>query len=198
MYRAFTSEVLTPGQKIGLYGGSFDPVHQAHEHVAATAMKRLNLDRVWWLVSPGNRLKSHAPAPIETRAQAIRTRLNQPRHVVSTLEARLHTHKTIDLVRHLTLRHPDVHFVWIMGADSLKNFHLWSNWREIADTLPICVVSRPGMAIKARLSPAARLWQTRRVDEDRATILPIRKATGWTYLTERLHPHASRDLRSQT
>jgi len=195
MGAALKSELLAPGMRVGLYGGSFDPVHEAHLHVARTALKRLALDRVWWLVSPGNPLKAHAPAALAERCAAISERLPDPRQVVSTLEARRGTRATIDLVRHLQTTHPKVRFIWIMGADGLASFHRWKAWTEIADRLPICVIARPGVGMKARLGLAAQHMRGGRIAEAQAKILCTSKTPGWTYLTEPLHPHASRHLR---
>lgn len=196
MSRALKSELLHDGMRVGIYGGSFDPVHRAHRHVARTALKRLDLDRIWWLVSPGNPLKAHAPASLETRAEAIRAAMPEPRHVVSTLEARLNTRTTIDLITHLQQRYPRVHFVWIMGADGLANFHHWKDWQHIANRMPICVIARPGSAIKARLSPAARFLARARKRDSQAKSVALGSPPGWTYLTEPLHAEASRLLRA--
>ena len=196
MSRAFKSELLHDGMKVGIYGGSFDPVHRAHRHVASTALKRLDLDRVWWMVSPGNPLKAHAPAPLEDRVAAIQTMMPEPGHVVSTLEKRLNTRTTIDLIRHLQARHPRVHFVWIMGADGLASCHRWKHWQAIAHRIPICVIARPGSAIKARLSPAARFLSPARKPDTQAKTLVLGTPPGWTYLTEPLHAEASRLLRA--
>lgn len=194
--RALKTGQLHRGMKVGLYGGSFDPPHDAHAHVARTALKRLELDRVWWLVSPGNPFKAHAPAPLADRVSAIHALTPEPRQVASDMEARLGTRRTIDLLRRLQRQHPGVRFVWIMGADGLGELHRWKAWREIVARTPICVVARPGAALKARLGPAARQMSAHRIGETQAHSLVTRGAPGWTYLTEPLHPHASRDIRA--
>ena len=196
MSRALKSELLHDGMRVGIYGGSFDPVHRAHRHVAQTALKRLGLDRVWWMVSPGNPLKSHAPASLETRASAIKALMPEPGHVVSTLEARLNTRATIDLITSLQTRYPRVNFVWIMGADGLAHFHRWKDWQTIAQRIPICVIARPSVALKARLSPAARYLARSRKHDRQAKTLALGNPPGWTYLTEPLHAEASRLLRA--
>ncbi len=192
---ALKSETLAPGMTVGLYGGTFDPTHAGHAHVARTALKRLGLDRVWWLATPGNPFKTHAPAPLDQRLDAIRALAPEPCQVASDLEARLGSNRTIEVIRLLQARHPRVRFVWIMGADGLAQLHRWASWREIAHRVPICVVARPGTALKARLAPAARMMARDRVPESAARALPSRKP-GWTYLTEPLHPQASRQMRA--
>jgi nicotinate-nucleotide adenylyltransferase len=192
---AFKSEALAPGMTVGLYGGTFDPPHAGHAHAARTALKRLNLDRVWWLATPGNPFKAHAPASLEHRLAAIDALVPEPRQVASGLEARLGSNRTIEVIRHLQSRHPQVRFVWVMGADGLAELHRWTEWREIAARVPICIVARPGAALKARLAPAARMLAHYRLRQCEARALPGR-APGWTYLTEPLHPQASRLMRA--
>ena len=179
---------------VGLYGGSFDPPHEGHAHVARTALKRLRLDRVWWLVTPGNPFKARPPAPLHQRLRAVTAMAPQPRHVASDLEARRSLTRTIEVIRHLQTRHRQVRFVWIMGADGLAELHRWRAWREIVARVPVCVVARPGAGLKARLSPAARMMATARMRQSEARALPF-KTPGWTYLTEPLHPEASRLIR---
>lgn len=192
---ALKSELLAPGMRVGLYGGTFDPPHDGHRHVASTALKRLQLDRVWWLVSPGNPFKANPPAPLAERMDAVRSLAPGPRHVVSALELRLPSHRTVDVVAWLQTRHRGVRFVWIMGADGLAELHRWKAWREIVARTPLAVIARPGAGLAARFSPAARTLANVRTPESRAHSLVNTGAPGWTYLTEPLHPQASRLLR---
>ena len=191
---AFKSETLAPGMTVGLYGGSFDPPHAGHVHVARAAKKRLGLDRVWWLASPGNPFKDNPPAPIEERLCWIEEAAPEPGMVASDLEAFLPSSRTIHVIEWLQARFPTVRFVWIMGADGLAELHRWHDWTAIAGRIPLCVVARPGSGLKARLSPAARRLARFRVNQAQARRLPL-TVPGWTYLTEPLHPHASRDMR---
>jgi nicotinate-nucleotide adenylyltransferase len=139
--------------RVGLFGGSFNPPHDGHAHVAETALKQLGLDRVIWLVSPGNPLKGR-PESIEGRLRAVRAFARGPRMIVSDAEARLGTRYTVDTVRALQRRFPAVEFVWVMGSDSLASFHRWKKWRQIAALLPLVVIPRPGFI--TRSSPASR------------------------------------------
>ncbi len=131
------------GLTIGLLGGTFDPAHDGHRYISLTALKRLKLDYVWWLVSPGNPLKSE-PSSFEKRLAAARITAHHPRLVVSDIERRLGTRYTLDTVAALQRRFPNIRFVWLMGSDNLQNFHLWRNWQQIALRLPLVVVQRPG------------------------------------------------------
>lgn len=194
---ALRSELLEPGMRVGLFGGSFDPVHPGHVHVAQTALRRLNLDRVWWLVSPQNPLKPTPPGDYARRMSVIVQAALHPRMVVSDIESRLGINRTVSLVRHLTSRHQDVTFIWVMGADGLAGFHHWQRWQDIAETVSIAVVSRPTDPVRARFSRFARQYAHRRIDESRAHSLGSSTKPRWTYLTEPLHEDSSSALRAR-
>ncbi|MCE8471321.1 nicotinate-nicotinamide nucleotide adenylyltransferase, partial [Rhodovulum sulfidophilum] len=117
------------GQKIGLLGGSFDPAHEGHAHITRTALKRFGLDRVWWLVSPGNPLKAEGPAPMARRLAAAEAVMQHPRVAITDLEARIGTRYTAETLERLMRLYPGVRFVWLMGADNLISFHRWERWR---------------------------------------------------------------------
>ena len=151
---------VAPGMAIGLLGGSFNPAHEGHRHISDVALKRLGLDYVWWLVSPQNPLKPVAGmAPLGKRLAFARALAGHPRIVVTDIESVLRTRYTIDTVKLLKRRFPQVHFVWLMGSDNLESFHRWRNWQAIAAELPIAVVIRPGTAMAPLRSKAARRFQ---------------------------------------
>ncbi len=159
-----------PGMRIGLLGGSFNPPHEGHALVTRIALTRLRLDRVWWLVTPGNPLKSQANlAALQARVEAARRLIESSRVVVTDIEAHIGARYTYDTLAWLTRRAPDVRFVWIMGADNLSQFHLWRHWRAIADRVPIAVVDRPGSTFRAMSGRAAVALSPWRVPEARAT-----------------------------
>lgn len=152
---------VAKGLTIGLLGGSFDPAHDGHLHVSLTALKRLGLDYVWWLVSPGNPLKG-APSPFEKRLAGARAMARHPRLIVTDIERQLGTRYTADTAAALQRRFPQVRFVWLMGSDNLENFHLWRNWRQIAARLPLVVVQRPGSILAAvNAAPIRRFGKSR-------------------------------------
>lgn len=196
-FRALKSELLKPGMRVGLFGGTFDPVHQGHIHVARCALARLGLDRIWWVVTPQNPLKLHAPADFRRRLNGVRDAALEPRMVVTDIEARLGVTRTAELIDHLERAHAAVNFVWIMGADGLAGFHRWARWRDIAERVPICVIARPGGALAARHSRFAHVYAGAFLPETRARALPSRRAPCWTYLTEPLHLHASSAIRAR-
>jgi nicotinate-nucleotide adenylyltransferase len=172
-----------PGMRIGLFGGTFDPPHAAHRGACLLAMKRIGLDRVWWLVTPGNPLKdTRGLAPLEDRVVAARTLADDPRIDVTDLEARIGTRYTYQTVSYLVKRCPQVHFVWIMGADNLRSFHRWQRWSEIAKLIPIAVVDRLGPSLYASAGIAGQALAYARLPETAARTLPLRKPPAWIYL----------------
>ena len=182
---------------IGLMGGSFDPPHSGHAHVIATVQRALNLDRVWVLVSPGNPLKKTQTA-LSDRVAAAHRRLGNSRTLVSDLESRLGTRYTIHTLRRLKRLAPRARFVWIIGADNLRDFHRWRDWRKIAALAPIVVVARPGANPKAGLSRFAQQFAQHRLPQSAASTLTRHKPPVWVYLTAPLDPASSTELRAQS
>ena len=172
----------TSGQAIGLFGGSFDPPHAGHVHITREALKRFGLDRVWWLVSPANPLKSRGPAPMEQRLQAARAIMQHPRVNVTGIEAQLGTSATADTLSRLRALYPGVRFVWLMGADNLAQLHLWQDWRQIMDNVPVGVLARPGQSISARMSPAARIYARYRISGLNSHLLAHAAPPAWCFV----------------
>jgi nicotinate-nucleotide adenylyltransferase len=174
----------TNGMRIGLLGGSFNPPHAAHRAISQFALKRLQLDRVWWLLTPGNPLKNHdgLHALAERAAAALKV-ADDPRIDVSCLEAVIGTRYTVDTIIHLRRRVSGVHFVWIMGADNLAQFHRWKDWRRIASDVPIAVIDRPPQSFRALAAPAAQALARYRLPENQAPRLADQQAPAWVFLT---------------
>jgi len=186
-----------PGMRIGLFGGTFDPPHAAHFAASVLAMKRLHLDRVWWLVTPGNPLKdTRGLQPLAQRLAAARALARHPRIDVSGLEAVIRTRYTYDTVKYLVRRCPGVRFVWIMGADNLRSFYRWQNWRGIAALLPLAVVDRMGSSLYAASGRAAQALARHRLPERFAGVLADRKPPVWVYLHGLKSPLSSTALRA--
>jgi nicotinate-nucleotide adenylyltransferase len=187
-----------PVMRIGLLGGSFNPPHAGHRHVSLEAMRRLGLDQVWWIVSPGNPLKTHAGLPsIEARmAQAIDVSAH-PRIVVTGFEAGLGSPYTAQTLTYLRQRFPAVHFVWLMGADNLAQVHRWRDWRQIFAAMPVAVLDRPGWRHRALASPAGSQLAHRQRPERAARGLALADPPAWTFLSIPLSSLSSTELRRQ-
>jgi nicotinate-nucleotide adenylyltransferase len=188
--------MAAPGMRIGLLGGSFDPAHAAHREISLTALKRLGLDQVWWLVTQGNPLKDVSKLPgLEERVAAARRIARHPRIEVTGFDGGSGTGYTVDLLRALKRRFPNVHFVWLMGADNLVDFDRWKAWPEIFATMPIAVLDRPGFRMKARASRASQRFAPYYVDETDAARLALLLPPAWTVLSHRLSGLSSTALR---
>ena len=192
--------VLPPharGMRIGLFGGTFDPPHAAHRAACLLAMRRIGLDRVWWLVTPGNPLKdTHGLAPLAERLAAARKLARHPRIDVTDLEADLGITYTFATISYLIRRCPGVHFVWIMGADNLRSFHRWQRWRDIARLVPIAVIDRLGPSLYSTAGAAGQALAWARLPESAAMTLPQRRPPAWIYLHGLKSPLSSTALRA--
>lgn len=186
-----------PGQVIGLFGGSFDPPHEGHVHVSREALKRFGLDRVWWLMSPGNPLKAHGPAPMERRMEAARALVSHPRVAVTDIEAHLGTRYTAATLERLRALYPGVRFVWLMGADNLAQFHHWQHWEWIMENVPVGVLARPGQRISARTSVAAQRFRSAKIPATAAQLLGHAKAPAWCFLNVPMMDVSSSEIRAR-
>lgn len=172
-----------PGMRIGIYGGSFNPAHGGHRHVSMAALRRLGLDRVWWVVTPGNPLKDPGElATTASRAAEARKVAAHPRIDVTVFEEAIGARYTVDTLAYLKRRYPSVRFVWIMGADNLAGFHRWRGWRRIARMMPLAVIDRPGWTLKAVHSRAATALAGDRIRESDASALADLAPPAWVFL----------------
>ncbi len=186
------------GQRIGLLGGSFNPPHPAHVLITEIALRRLALDEVWWLVSPGNPLKSRTGEAAQAhRMEQARRMATDTRIKVTGFESDLPTAYTAATLSFLKRRKPHVQFVWLMGADNLATIHRWRAWRTIFELMPIAVADRPRWRLKALASPAARAFSRYRVAEEKAVTLPAAPAPAWTFLTGPLSDLSSTAIRAR-
>ena len=196
--RAARLPMVSPRMRIGLLGGSFNPAHAGHVEISLTALKRLGLDQVWWVVTPGNPLKrSSKLLGVSQRVEAAKKIANHPRIAVTGFPGEKGPPYTVDLLTELKRRHPAVSFVWLMGADNLAEFHRWRSWQRIFETAPIAVLDRPGFRLKARASQAATRFQEFHVDESDAQGLARMTPPAWTIITHRLSPLSSTAIRGE-
>ena len=171
------------GMQVGLFGGSFNPPHAGHALVAEIALRRLALDQLWWMVTPGNPLKStHELAPLAERIRRSQALAADPRIKVTALEAAHRIRFTADALELIKARNPGVDFVWVMGADNLRGFHRWQRWREIVMTFPMAVIDRPGATLAYLSSVVTKTFEHARIDEAHAPRLARMKAPAWTFI----------------
>jgi nicotinate-nucleotide adenylyltransferase len=189
------------GMQVGLFGGSFNPPHAGHALVAEIALRRLALDQLWWMVTPGNPLKNGRElAPLGERIRLSEALMEDPRVKVTAFEASHHVRYTADTLALIKARNPGVDFAWIMGADNLRDFHRWQRWRQIALTFPIAVIDRPGATLSFLSSVLAKTFDYARVDEADAPRLARRKPPAWTFIhgpRSSLSSTAIRDARTR-
>lgn len=179
-----------------MLGGSYNPAHEGHAHIAALALKRLRLDQVWLLVSPGNPLKpSQGMADMADRLRSARSIADGRRIVATTVESRLHTRFTFDTLRALRRRFPRVCFVWLMGADNLVQLPRWQHWRGIAATMSFAVMPRPTYNGRALSSQAARTLRRFLLPSRAAPSLPCQTPPAWTFLPAKQHPASATAIR---
>lgn len=185
------------GQRIALFGGTFNPPHRGHRHVALTGLSRLAVDQVWWLVTPGNPLKSHdGLSSLGERVAITRDYADHPRMVVTAFEANYNFRYTADTIAFMRRRFPTVKFVWLMGADNLATLHRWQKWREIMKLVPVAVVDRPGASMSVMSAPAAQAFAGARLPESQATALAGAVPPTWTFLHGPLDPTSSTAMRN--
>lgn len=184
------------GMAVGLLGGSFNPPHDGHLAISLHALARLRLDRLWWLVTPGNPLKPKDDlAELGDRLAKAEALARDPRIEVTGFEAGLSDAYTSKTLRYLRQRRRGVNFVWLMGADNLKGFHNWRDWREIFHLMPIAVLDRPGYRLAGLTSPAAHAFARYRIDQSDAGGLARLAPPVWTFLTTPLSSSSSTAIR---
>lgn len=188
---------LSSGQTIALFGGSFDPPHAGHRLVAEAALSTLGVDYIWWMVSPQNPLKTNATSELEPRLAATRALAEHPQFHVDTVEDELGTQYAIDTVRALKTRHPQVRFIWLLGADNLTQMHQWKDWQNLMSEIPVAVYPR-GNDLRAALeAPAAMAFLDAQLPSEAASQLKDTPAPAWVLLQGELSPLSSTDLRRQ-
>ncbi len=185
--------------RIGLLGGSFNPAHDGHREISLEALRLLELDAVWWLVTPCNPLKQddgYAYAPYGDRLAAARRVANHPRIIVSNFEDRKNLQYTVDTLAALHELWPQIDFVWLMGADGLERFHEWKDWRRIAATTPIAVFNRPGHEQAALASKAAQELALFRAPSGRAAGIVAAEPPVWTFVETTRNPASASKIRA--
>lgn len=190
---------FVPKRRVGLLGGSFNPAHAGHRHIAELALKHLGLDEVWLLVSPGNPLKKKdGMAPLAARLASAEAQARHPRIRATTIERELGTRFTADTLATLVRRFPRTEFVWLMGADNLRQLPQWERWSTIFNTVPIAIFARPSYSTKALAGKAAHRFSTaRQRPRNGAARLASRKPPAWVFMHTRLHPASATSIRER-
>ena len=188
---------VRPGMAVGLFGGSFNPPHDGHLLVAETALRKLRLHQLWWMVTPGNPLKENNDlSDLSKRLEWCRERISDPRIKLTAFEAAHRLRYTAETLEFILDRNLGVDFVWIMGADNLAGFHRWQNWQAIANSVPIAVIDRPGSTLAYLSSIMAKAFGHARVDETDAAALARLDPPAWTFIHGRRSPLSSSAIRS--
>jgi nicotinate-nucleotide adenylyltransferase len=181
-----------------LFGGSFNPPHDGHREASLLALHRLQLHRIWWLVSPGNPLKDAGElAPLASRLEAARRVSQHPRIEVTAIEAAIGSTYTFDTISYLKRRCPGVLFVWLMGADNFRHFDRWRRWRDIARLVPIAIIDRSGSTLTALHGRAAETLAPYRLDETDGARLAMAARPAFTFLHGHRSPMSSTALREK-
>lgn len=184
-------------RRIGILGGSFNPAHDGHRDISVAALHALQLDQVWWMVSPQNPLKDiQGMAPFAERLEGARKVADHPRIFASDIEARLKSQFTADTLAKVLVRHRDCRFVWLMGADNLAQIHRWRRWSTIFELMPIAVFDRPTYTYKALAAVAARRFARARVPETALASLCGQAAPAWAFVHHRLNPISATAIRA--
>ncbi len=184
-------------RRVGLLGGSFNPAHAGHRHIAELALRRLRLDQVWLLVSPGNPLKRrHGMAALADRLKSAQAIADGRRIVATTVESALRTRYTVDTLRALRRHFPRVRFVWLMGADNLVQLPHWHGWLEIVRTTPFAVLPRPNYTLRALAGQAAQRFRAARIPANLGPALADMTPPAWVFLTAPLHNASATAIRA--
>ena len=181
------------GLRIGLFGGSFNPPHPGHLHVSLTAIRQLQLDQLWWLVTPGNPLKQQNNlSSLNDRLLQCQRIARHPDIKVTAFEASYSFRYSADTISLLKQRRPGAKFVWVMGADNLANFHKWDRWRDIVQSVPLAIIDRPNSTATPNSTSATHFLAKYRIDERDSSLLADLDAPAWTFI------HGRRSFLSST
>jgi nicotinate-nucleotide adenylyltransferase len=182
-------------RRIGILGGSFNPAHEGHRHISLVALKTLKLDEVWWLVSPQNPLKEHAPATLEKRLMHANTLKKHPRIQVVAFEESLKTTYTYQTLRYIRKMSPNTQFVWLMGMDNLNTVHFWQHWQALFTENFIAILARKGYSNLVGCKANIRFKRSRRCHRE-ASILTQQQEPAWVIIPCKRHPASSTAIRA--
>ncbi len=185
-------------KKIGLLGGSFNPAHDGHLEISLAALDKIDLDEIWWLVSPGNPLKNDEDKiTYNQRFQSALDIVNDDRILVSDFEEKFNTRYTIDTLHCIKNEYPKFSFLWLMGADNLEQFNKWKDWEKIAYTVPIAIFNRPSYSNANIKSVAAKALEKYRIDQADIRKLYKLEPPAWSFYEATNNPKSSTEIRNK-
>ncbi|MAI10692.1 MAG: hypothetical protein CBD27_10450 [Rhodospirillaceae bacterium TMED167] len=189
---------MSDGKRIGLLGGSFNPAHQGHLHISRAALDRLKLNEVWWVVSPQNPLKdAHGMGDFQSRIRSAKDMADDPRIIVSDIEQKMGTVYTVDTLEVLKKKFPEHRFVWLMGADNLRQIPKWRGWQRIFRMVPIAIFPRPSYSRRALAGKASRRFKRSQIKAARASRLATMRAPVWVFLRTQPNTTSATRIRAQ-
>ena len=189
---------MSDGKRIGLLGGSFNPAHQGHLHISRAALDRLKLNEVWWVVSPQNPLKdAHGMGDFQSRIRSAKDMADDPRIIVSDIEQKMGTAYTVDTLEALKKKFPEHRFVWLMGADNLRQIPKWRGWQRIFRMVPIAIFPRPSYSRRALAGKASRRFKRSQIKAARASRLATMRAPAWVFLRTQPNTTSATRIRAQ-
>ena len=178
---------------IGILGGTFDPPHSGHLSISNMSLKRLGLDEIWWVVTKRNPLKKKTSV-YESRLKKVRNYLEKQRIKIYQFESEENIY-TIDLIKSLKKNFPSNSFIWLMGLDNLKSFHLWKKWKIIFYNIPIAIFDRPFYSLNLYQSRALSVFRKKRINIKSAKKLKYMSPPKWVFLTGHSNSQSSTKLR---
>ncbi|MDG2187542.1 MAG: nicotinate (nicotinamide) nucleotide adenylyltransferase [Hyphomicrobiales bacterium] len=185
-------------QRIGILGGSFNPSHDGHIKISEAALKKLNLDIIWWVVSPRNPLKKYDVLfDFKKRTSSAKNKLKTSKIIINDIEQRTGTIYTIGTIEYLKKKYPNTKFIWIMGADNLRYFHLWMEWEKIIKEIPIAIIDRPSSSLDVSSTIFANKYKKYRIDENDASYIINSKKPCWIFLHNKLNFNSSTEIRKK-
>tara|TARA_Y100001970_G_scaffold283886_1_gene400077 strand:+ start:3786 stop:4403 length:618 start_codon:yes stop_codon:yes gene_type:complete len=185
--------------KIGILGGSFNPAHEGHLYISNIALKIFRLDEVWWLVSPQNPLKTTLiKNNVKVRIKHAKSISNRYKIRVGDLETKFNTNLTAKTLKIIVKRYAGTKFIWLMGADNLKEIDKWFNWKSIFNTMPIAVFDRGVYSYSIINSIAGKRYFSKLHKRKNSKSIFNTRPPSWQFIHNCKNPISSTNIRNLT